>query len=272
MEVSPMRTLARVEVGGVNASTQTGKAEALAREGRVLARMGGVCAAGGTAVLVASLAPHGDLPTHVSLEAAAQFIAQHQSWYVIHLWTLVTPLVWLCAFAALAGLVADGAARAVGRLLVPCAGIGATFSILTYSVDGFVFKMLADSWAAASGSERAELLLILNVMLKLLNGPFRVEILVWYGLTFFLAGLVVSLERRFPRWLGLIGAAAGAAGCVSGMVSLAGIELAVAGIGLPLDRLVFLLALPIEGIWMGMLGVLMWRRSHRIRVAATQTA
>lgn len=250
----------------------TSKGEALARERQMLARIGGVCAAGGTAVLIASLAPHGDLPTHVSLEAAAQFIAQHQTWYVIHLWTLVTPLIWLCAFAALAGMVTDGAARAVGRLLVPCAGIGAAFSILTYSVDGFVFKMVADSWAAASGAERAELLLILNMMLKLLNGPFRVEILVWYGLTFFLAGLVVSLDRRFPRWVGLIGTAAGAAGLASGMVSLAGIELAVGGIGLPLDRLVFLVAMPIEGIWMGMLGVLMWRRSHRIRVPVAQAA
>jgi hypothetical protein len=244
--------------------------ESSARERQLLARIGGACAMVGTFILIASLAPHGDLPTHVSVEAALRFIADHRSWYVIHLGTLVAPLVWVCAFSALAGSVTSGAARAIGRLLVPIATLGAVFSVFTFSIDGYVFKMVADTWATSSGEEQAQAALILTMLLKLLNGPFRIEIMIWYGLTFMLAGLVVCAEARYSTVVGAIGAVAGALGTLAGLASLAGWSITLGSIPLPLDRLVFLLTMPIEGAWMVVLGVLMWRRAGRAR-SATQT-
>ena len=230
------------------------------RAHNALQRIGGACAIGGTLILIASLAFHGDLPTHVSTAAALQFIADHDGWLLAHLGTLVAPLAWLCAFASLADT-ATGDARAAGRLLVPTAVVGATFSILTFSVDGYVFKILADAWAGAAGPEKAALVTMTDTLLKLLNGPFRVEIMVWYGLTFLLAGIVVCLDPRYPTWVGMVGAATGGAGFVAGLASLAGSTLSLGGIGLPLDRLVFLLTMPLEGAWMLALGTFMWRRA-----------
>jgi hypothetical protein len=134
--------------------------------------------------------------------------------------------------------------------------------VFTFSVDGYVFKILADAWAASSGAEQASLLPMTDTLLKLLNGPFRIEIMVWYGLTFMLAGMLVAFDGRYPTWFGAIGASAGGAELVAGMASLAGSALTVAGAGLPLDRLIFLLTMPLEGIWMLALGALMWRRDH----------
>jgi hypothetical protein len=103
----------------------------------------------------------------------------------------------------LAGTAVGGRARAVGQLLVPIGVVGATFSVFTFSIDGYVFKILADAWAVASGPEQRELLAMTTTLLKLLNGPFRIEILVWYELTIMLAGIVVCLDARYPTWLGL---------------------------------------------------------------------
>jgi hypothetical protein len=135
----------------------------------------------GTLILIASLAFHGDLPTHVSVSAALRFIADHDYWLLMHVGTVVAPLVWLGAIAALAGTAVGGRARAVGRLLVPIGVVGATFSVFTFSIDGYVFKILADAWAVASGTEQRELLAMTTTLLKLLTGPFRIEIpgLVW---------------------------------------------------------------------------------------------
>jgi hypothetical protein len=242
----------------------------LSRGDRMLERTGGSCAVAGTLILIVSLAFHGDLPTHVSVSAALQFIAEHDAWLLTHLGAVVAPLVWLGAITALAETAVAERARAVGRLLVPIAVVGASFSVFTFSIDGYVFKILADAWARASGTEQRELLAITTTLLKLLNGPFRIEILVSYGLTFVLAGLVVCLDTRYPTWLGLIGVGAGGGALVAGMASLAGSPLSVGGAGLPLDRLVFLLTLPLEGIWMLLLGGQMWRRAGRARARTVE--
>jgi Bacterial protein of unknown function (DUF899) len=220
----------------------------------------------GTLILIASLAFHGDLPTHVSVSAALRFIADHDYWLLMHVGTVVAPLVWLGAIAALAGTAVGGRARAVGRLLLPIGVVGATFSVFTFSIDGYVFKILADAWAVASGTEQRELLAMTTTLLKLLTGPFRIEILVWYGLTIMLAGIVVCLDPRYPTWLGLIGVGAGGGALVAGLASLAGSRPSVGGPGLPLDRLVFLLTLPVEGLWMLLLGAFMWRRVGRVPI------
>ena len=53
--------------------------------------------------------------------------------------------------------------------------------------------------AASRRGPSSELLAMTTTLLKLLNRPFRIEILVWYGLTFVLAGLVVWDTRTLAR-------------------------------------------------------------------------
>jgi hypothetical protein len=233
----------------------------VAREQQILARIGAVLAIVGPLALAASFIPHGDLPTNdatlVGEAEALRFIAQHPSWLVIHLGTIVAGLLWVGAFIAFAGTLSPGAAGAVGRLMVPSAIIGGTFLVFDYGVDGYALWALATEWAAASGPQKSQLLMMADTALAVLNGTFRSEIVVLYGLTVLLAGLGVALDGRYPVWFGTVGAVAGAAVLANGFLSYAGISLTRE------DMLVFVVVLPVESLWLLALGVLMWRRADR---------
>lgn len=234
------------------------------REQQVLLRIGAACAIVGPLVLGASFAPHGDLPTNeaslLGESAALRYIADHELWYAAHMGTIVAALLWLGAFTALARTLAPGAARAVGWLLVPSAVIGVVFVIFDYSVDGYALKLIADEWAAASGADQEALLRMTETGIWMLSGTFRSEIVVFYGLTFVLAGSAVALDGRYPRAFGWIGAAAGALFLVNGLAGYAGVELAPSE---GLDFLVFLVIIPLEVVWLLAVGVLMWRHASR---------
>ena len=177
-------------------------ADALAGQHRILLRIGAICAITGPVVLFASFGPHGDLPTHVSTEAALRYVADHPAWLLIHLGNVVGAILAIGAFTALAGTLASAVAGALGRLLVPSAIVGGMFVIYDYGVDGYALWALAEEWAAAAGPERANALQMADTAIAILNGTFRSEILIFYGLTFLLAGLAVALDGRYPAWFG----------------------------------------------------------------------
>lgn len=229
---------------------------AFAREQRLLLRIGGVCAVAGALIFAISLGGHGDLPTHVSHVAALQYIADRSAWLLMHLGTIVAGLLWVFAFAALAGTLCSPEARAIGRLLVPSAVIGGLFLIFDYALDGYAFKVLADEWATSSGTHRANLEQIFDTMLVIASGTLRAELLLLYGVTVLLAELAVAVDGAYPAWFGSIGAVAG------GVATLAGLT-GVLGLGFRIDVLVFVVALPLEGLWLLTLGLLMWRRAGR---------
>lgn len=222
-------------------------------------RLGAVCAVVGSLVLIASFVPHGDLPTNessfVGEAAALRYIAERPGWLRIHTATIVAAILWIGAFTVLAGTVAPGAAGALGRLLAGSALVGGTFALFDFAVDGYALGVLAREWATTSGSEQATLQRMAETGLWLLNGTLRVEIVVFYGLTFLLAGLGVALDGRYPAWFGRAGAVIGALVAVNGLLSFADVHL------LQEDQLVFLLALPLESLWLLALGLLMWRRA-----------
>jgi hypothetical protein len=230
------------------------------RQQQVLMRVGAVCAVLGPLILLASFVPHGDLPTNESSflgeEAALRFVAGHRSWLLIHTGTIVAVILWIGAFVALAGTLAPGsAAGALGRLLTASAVVGGAFSLFDFAIDGYALGMLAREWASASGPEQGALLRMAETGLWMLNGTLRAEIVVFYGLTFFLAGLAVALDGRYPPWFGRAGAAIGTVVAIDGLLSFAAIRL------LQEDQLVFLVALPLESLWLLALGVLVWRRT-----------
>ena len=236
------------------------------RERQVLLRAGALCAVAAAIVYVAAGAPHGDLPTNeqglLGETAALRYVAGHALWIPIHLGTVLAGMLWVGALAALAGTLSPGAARAVGRLLVPSAIIGGTFVVLDYALDGYALKVLADQWAAASGAEREALQRMAETGIWLVSGTFHNEVLTFYGLTMLLAGLAVALDGRYPRWLGRAGMAAGALATLNGLLEFAGITLTpLAGLGL--DFLVFAVVIPVELLWLLALGILMWRRGGR---------
>jgi hypothetical protein len=243
------------------------EARSRAHERRVLWRIGGGCAFAAAALVFVSTAAHGDLPTdeqHILGEAAAlRYVADSGAWIPVHLATILAGMVWVGALAALAGTLSAGSARAVGRLLVPCAILGGAFVAFDYSVDGYALKVLADEWASATGAEQLALQRMAETGIWMLSGTFHHEILTFYGLTMLLAGLVVRLDGGYPRGLGTVGIVVGAAAGVQGAVEFAGVTLPSIG-GLGLDFLVFVLVIPTELIWLVVLGISMWRRARTL--------
>jgi hypothetical protein len=149
-------------------------------------------------------------------------------------------------------------------LLVASATVGGMFVVFDYGIDGYAFKILADEWVVAPEPERTQLQLMAETAVWLLNGTFRSEIVVFYGLTVLVAGLAVALDGYYPTWFGAIAAIAGAAVLVNGLLSFAGTGLSNQ------DFLVFVVILPLEALWLLALGVLMWHRAGRVRTTAGQ--
>jgi hypothetical protein len=228
---------------------------------RLLQRIGSACAILGPLVLAASFIPHGDLPTNeaslLDEEAALRFVASHSLWLLAHLGTVAAALLWVGAFCALAGVLAPGPARALGRLLAPSAVLGGVFVVFDYSVDGYALGILAEAWAAAPAADRAELVRMADTALWLLSGTFRAENAIMYGLTVLIAGLAVALDGGFPRWFGWIGAVAGGLVFANAMAAYAGGGLIPAP---GADFLLFVIILPIESLWLLALAVMLWRR------------
>ncbi len=219
-------------------------------------RIGGTCAIVGVLLLGTALAIHGDLPASGPIEIALTYIVNHPGRLAIHLGMMAASVLWIAAFIALAGTLAAGRGRAVARLLAPSAIVGGTFSVFDYAVDGYAFHALAVDWAAASGQAQEHLALMASAALRLLYGTGRTEIALFYGLTFLLAGLAVALDGRYGAWFGAIGALMGVAALLAGLWALAGAKLAP-------DFLLFVVVVPLEGLWLLALGVLMWRQAGR---------
>ena len=101
----------------------------------------------------------------------------------------------------------------------------------------------------------------------LLVGALSVELAPWrwarsvhsyfHGVPLILSGLAVALSRRYPPWLGWIGAAGGTASFLGGVRQFLG---SVSG----LERLVIVPA-QVVSLWMVAMGDLIWRRAGATR-------
>jgi hypothetical protein len=219
---------------------------------RLVARVGGVMFVLGTLLLALCIHLHGDFPSDVSIEAALNFIVAKPNWFALHLGMELADLMWIGGFVALGATLWTGRARWVAPWLVACVLLGGAFSLLDYAIDGYAFGSLANDWAVAAGQRKAELLTMVETGLRLIYGTARTEIIIFYGLTFCLAGLGLAFDGRFPPVFGWIGAAVGGLVAVLGSLSLGGASLAP-------DKLVFVGAIPIECVWLLVLGILLWR-------------
>jgi hypothetical protein len=244
------------------APDRTANARAGAREQRLLLRIGGTCAIAGVLLLGTSIHLHGDLPASGAIETALTYIVNLPGWLIIHVGMMTATVLLTAAFVALGRTLEGGGGDAAARLLIPSAIVGGTFSLFDYAVDGYAFHALAVDWAAASGQAQLDLALMASAALRMLYGTGRTEITIFYGLTVLLAGVALARDGRFGRWIGATGAILGAAALVAGLATFVGVRL-------PVDFLLFVVIVPIEGLWLVALGVLMWRQAGRIRCSST---
>src|SRR4029453_12230326 len=95
----------------------------------------------GTLLLPTCLILHGDLPADVSMEAALSYIVA-KPWYALHLGMMLSDLLWIAGFVALAATLRTGRANDLAPWLLAAALIGGVFALFDYAVDGYAFGSL----------------------------------------------------------------------------------------------------------------------------------
>jgi hypothetical protein len=217
-------------------------------------RLGGWLAVLGAIGYLTGLLWHRDLPDE-TVEIALNHIAQRPEWQFIHLLSIIAVLLWLGAFIAFTQTLSAGLSRVLGNMAVFALTVGITVFIVDYSIDGYRLKHVADAWAGAEGAEQAEQRLVAQALFGVLGGTFRSFIAWMYGLPFLLLGVAIVTSREFPRWLGWVPIVAGLGAIVAGTTLFLDFDL------VPFPVLFAGFVIPLN-LWLGLLGVRMWRRAR----------
>lgn len=241
----------------VKPASQLTENEAVIRE-RLVLGLGGVLAVLGGLGYFITLLLHGNLPDETT-RIALEHIAGRPEWRALKLALIVSVLMWVGTFVALASSLSHGLSWLLSRLAVACVVIGATLVIVEYSIIGYEMKNVADAWLAAAGTEKADKLLVAEALLGVTGGMFRSWIAWLYGLPYLLMGLAVALGRGYPRWLGWVAVLAGTGALVTGTTLFLGVNL------VPFPLLYGGFVMPLT-IWLAVIGVLMGRRARTISV------
>ncbi len=126
------------------------------------------------------------------------------------------------------------------------------------AVDGVALKVMVDAWAEAPENEKPALFQAAFAVRQVEIGLASL-MSVMFAVTFVVYGLALVVDRRFPKWLGVLGIAGGVSTLVAGVViAYTGFSEVAMAISMPTSML--LLA------WMVSVGGLMWP-GHRLEAS-----
>ena len=223
-------------------------------------RIGGACAVAGAVLGLVGNLIHPVTSGPDEPAATARVVADSGIWIPVHLGLVVAFVLMLLGLVAIHDSFIGGLPRALARFGLAAALIGTTGGVVLLSLDGFAAKHLADAWASAPPTARAEALASFRaedaVNFALLS-PLN---LVFAGFTFVLFGLANALSTVYPRWLGWAAVIGGVGGAISGTIQ------AYVGEPTGLTRALGIAAPTIITLWLLIIGVFLWRggpgRSH----------
>ena len=130
--------------------------------------------------------------------------------------------------------------------------VGAAVHIAEFSVDGYALPTLADTWAAASPSERPDLEFGARLVLVAIGGPSTIALVMPWGSTLVLYGLAV-MKVGYSIWLGWTGVITGGLIAVLGTIQFLEPNIYPGALFYGGGTLV-------SQLWTVFLGVAMWRR------------
>jgi hypothetical protein len=224
-----------------------------------LARIGAVCAILGAVVQVGagilSSTAFGGVPTgaEASVLLAAMASQPLWLWSIMQLGFVVGPVLWVIAYIALAALLIQGWPGALAKVAAAAIVVGSAPHIISSTVNGFALPALAQAWQGAAGAEQANLALMWNGLLYLIDGTWAVSITLFHGLPFVLSGLAVVMSRRFSAFAGWIGVVGGMGSIIAGPMMYFRME------GLPIG--LSIISAVVISIYMIVLGLMMWNAS-----------
>jgi hypothetical protein len=226
----------------------------------VLLRIGAASLALGflSQVPLGVLHPHQEDPNNS--QAAFTEYAHSGDWVLVHLGQFVGTLLATLGLVVIATSLArqrglPGALAVVGTLTAVTTT--AVFAV-QMAIDGIALKAAVDAWISASGgaeqSGAFDVAEGIRATEKGLSALFHLN----NGLTLLSLGIGIALARRYPRWLGWVGATAGASLLVLAVLTAqTGFSRQAASVGQPIT---LVLAVFVAGM-----SVSLWRRATRHR-------
>lgn len=220
-----------------------------------LYRIGGVMLIVGSVLGVVTNLLHPNPPDIGDPIAQLKLISASEHWAQIHVGIVLSSIIRLGGLVAFTYSFTEGYGAAWSRIGLAGAIVGGAAAVVLFAVDGIASQRLAIVWANAPPSELAIAYQVSQSNQYVGFGIYALWIMVFFGLTYIAYGLAVAYSREYPRWLGWIAVAAGAAGFVTGYFQY------FSGLTDLLTNKLFPACAIVLAIWTVVMGWLMWRKA-----------
>jgi hypothetical protein len=191
--------------------------------------------------------------------------AHSDSWIAVHLAQYLAVLLTIGSLVALYYSISakPGASAALGRFGLAGAVTTAASYTLPQAVDGIALKRAVDAWASAPPDQEVAAFAAAEAVRWIEIGIISLSFYL-LGLTLFVYGLALALGAIYPRWVGWIGAVAGAA-----LMYNSAVVVAYKGFVTSISGMVGLLFMT---VWVFIMAVLKWRNGNRQAIVGPEVS
>ena len=180
-------------------------------------RIGPIAAIAGAVVLFVGTYLHPmSADPNVPLAAFAEYAAS-DNWVAIHLMQLLGVVLIAASLVLLSRKMADGPAAQWAALGAAGAIASVAVASALQAVDGVALKAMVDTWAATPELGKASMFDAAFGVRQIEVGLASMTSLL-LGLTASVYGIALSIDRRFPRWVGVVALAGGVPTATAGVV------------------------------------------------------
>jgi hypothetical protein len=215
-------------------------------------KIGAIAAIAGAVLLMVGTYLHPmSADPNVPLAAFAEYAAS-DNWVAVHLMQLFGVVSIAASLVLLSRKMADGPAARLAALGAAGAIASVAVAAALQAVDGVALKVMVDTWAATPEPQKATLFSAAFAVRQIEVGLASMTSLI-LGLTASIYGIALLIDRRFPRWIGVVAIAGGVPTAIAGVVMAhTGFSNQSMVVGMPSNLLLVL--------WMIALGVYGWKR------------
>lgn len=224
-------------------------------EQRTLIRIGSVSAVIGAIIFMIANIVHPRSPNIEVYQAQIETVAHSQIWITDHLFLLMGGFLLLGGLIAVRHSIATGVAAAWAQLGYVSALISTSLWAVLMGLDGIASKAVHNSWAVASVEEKIIALRVAEMMEEIDVALFSLYIILFFGITFFLYGVAVSMSDAYPKWLGWVAIILAVASFVVGVIQT------YAGLSVLVTNVLFTSFSSFLILWVLVMGVLTWRKT-----------
>ena len=230
----------------------------------ITTRIGAMALPLGIILLVVASAFHPSREDAMDNPAVFMEYAQSESWVAVHLAQWFALLLLFGELGALYYSITTkpDLGAAVARFGLGAVVLTAAIFTMLQAVDGVALKWAVDAWASAPANQKAAAFRAAEAV-RWTEYALQSVFTILLGLTLILYGLAIALGTVYPRWLGWMAVGSGVAWIAHGV--------RVPYIGLS-DSIGEAVGAVLLYLWGVIMGVVMWRKSSRERIARLESA